>query len=258
MHSDRLQRAMNKRYIYLAARDGAPVRDRRRIEYVYRDREILALQSNLQNGRITIRAFLMAAAHHFDPLPSQSPQKRPSQSPQEVAVPVAAEAAIPVAVVAAEAVNPAAVVAVENPPVVPAIIGRRRGRPPLNSGAPRHWGNRVRNLDPVADGPPAEVRGRPRGCPPEQGARARGPARGAQPPSPAGVVDQSPVPRGRHRGRPAGKGARVRCPARWAQLPTPGRVMDQPPRPARVVDQPPVPARVVHHQPGPNRVVDPE
>jgi hypothetical protein len=60
-----------------------------------------------------------------------------------VAVPVAVEAAIPLAVVAAEAVNPAAVVAVENPHVVPAIISRGRGRPTLNIGSPRHWGNSV-------------------------------------------------------------------------------------------------------------------
>jgi hypothetical protein len=103
---------MNTIYIYLAARDGAPVRYRWRIEFDNRDREILALQSNLQNGRITIRAFLMAAAHHFDPVelefgdqdievmnrplnevraafealldnPSQSPQKRRYQSTQK-------------------------------------------------------------------------------------------------------------------------------------------------------------------------------
>jgi hypothetical protein len=72
----------------------------------------------------------------------------------------------------------------------------------LNSGSPRHWGKRVGNLDPVAAGPPAEVRGRPRGCPPKQGARARDPACGAQPRSPAGVVDQSTAPRRRHRVRP--------------------------------------------------------
>jgi hypothetical protein len=150
---------MNTIYIYLAARDGAPVRYRWRIEFDNRDREILALQSNLQNGRITIRAFLMAAAHHFDPVelefgdqdievmnrplnelraafeallnnPVAVPVATEAPVPvnTEVAVPVAAEAAIPVTVVAAEAVNPAAIVAVENPPVVPAIIGQGPGR----------------------------------------------------------------------------------------------------------------------------------
>lgn len=81
---------------------------------------------------------------------------------------VAAEAANLAAVVAAEVVNlaavvaanpaavvatnPEVVVAVQNPPAVPAIRGRRRGRPPLNRGAPRNEGNRVENPDPI---PPA-------------------------------------------------------------------------------------------------------
>ncbi len=69
---DRLQEwAINAVYTYLAARDGVPVRDRRRMEYVIRDREIRAIQNNFQNGRITIREFLMTAAHHFHPVEDQ-------------------------------------------------------------------------------------------------------------------------------------------------------------------------------------------
>lgn len=52
--------------MYLALREVAPVRDRRRQEYVIRDREIRALQIDLQNGRITTREFLMAAAFHLE------------------------------------------------------------------------------------------------------------------------------------------------------------------------------------------------
>jgi hypothetical protein len=55
-------------YTYLAAVDGIAVRNAGRREYIQRDREILALQNNLRDGRITIREFLMAAAHHFEPL----------------------------------------------------------------------------------------------------------------------------------------------------------------------------------------------
>ena len=43
------------------------MRDARRAQYIARDREIRALQENLQQGRITIREFLMAAAFHFEP-----------------------------------------------------------------------------------------------------------------------------------------------------------------------------------------------
>jgi hypothetical protein len=103
---------MNTIYIYLAARDGAPLRDRRRKEYVNRDWEILALQSNLQNGRITIRAFLMAAAYHFNPVEFEFGDQDievmnrhlnevraafEALLENPVAVPVAAEAPVPVA-----------------------------------------------------------------------------------------------------------------------------------------------------------------
>ncbi|KAK4027857.1 hypothetical protein OUZ56_016998 [Daphnia magna] len=53
---------------YLALRDGTPVRDRRRREYITRDREIRTLQIDQQNGRITIREFLIAAAFRFKPV----------------------------------------------------------------------------------------------------------------------------------------------------------------------------------------------
>jgi hypothetical protein len=43
------------------------VKDARRAQYIARDREIRAFQENLQQGRITIREFLMAAAFHFEP-----------------------------------------------------------------------------------------------------------------------------------------------------------------------------------------------
>ncbi|KZS09553.1 Uncharacterized protein APZ42_026210 [Daphnia magna] len=55
-------------YRYLALRDGTPVRDRRRREYITRDREIRTLQIDQQNGRITIREFLIAAAFRFKPV----------------------------------------------------------------------------------------------------------------------------------------------------------------------------------------------
>ncbi|KZR98370.1 Uncharacterized protein APZ42_006244, partial [Daphnia magna] len=66
---DRLQEfGQEAEYSFLALRDGTPVRDRRRQKYVTRDREIRTLQIDLQNGRITIREFLMAAAFHFEPV----------------------------------------------------------------------------------------------------------------------------------------------------------------------------------------------
>jgi hypothetical protein len=68
-----------------------------------------------------VRAVFKALLH--DPVSVPVATEAPVSVTTEVAVPVAAEVAIPVTVVAAEAVNPAAVVAVENPPVVPAIIG---------------------------------------------------------------------------------------------------------------------------------------
>ncbi len=55
-------------YTYLAAVDGIAVRNARRRECIKRDREILVLQNNLRDGRITVREFLVAAAHHFEPL----------------------------------------------------------------------------------------------------------------------------------------------------------------------------------------------
>ncbi len=55
-------------YTYLAAVDGIAVRNTRRREYIQGDREILELQNNLRDGRITDREFLMAAGHHFEPL----------------------------------------------------------------------------------------------------------------------------------------------------------------------------------------------
>ncbi len=124
--------------------------------------------------------------------------------------PAAVVAANPAAEVAA---NPELVVEVENPPAGPAIRGRRRGRPPLNRGAPNE-GNR--DPEPI---PPAlpPVRGRPRGRPPLRGRAPRPPRVADQPPVPARIANQPPVP---------------------------ARVADQPPVPARVADQPPVPARV--------------
>ncbi len=43
------------------------MRDARRAQYIAQDREIRALEENLQQGRITIREFLIAAAFNFEP-----------------------------------------------------------------------------------------------------------------------------------------------------------------------------------------------
>ncbi|EFX76706.1 hypothetical protein DAPPUDRAFT_106797 [Daphnia pulex] len=124
--------------LHLSGREGWGPCERptaNRVCHVIRDREIRAIHDKFQNGRITIREFLMKAAHHFYPVEDQDFEDQDFED-QDVEVmnrpikevrlsfevllevpataPVAAaEAANPPAVVAIEAANLAAVIATE-------------------------------------------------------------------------------------------------------------------------------------------------
>ncbi|KAK4009323.1 hypothetical protein OUZ56_018440 [Daphnia magna] len=174
---DRLQEfGQEAEYSFLALRDGTPVRDRRRQKYVTRDREIRTLQIDLQNGRITIREFLMAAAFHFEPVEIEFREQnaeelnRPFDEVQDEIVEIEV-------VLAAE--NRLEIAAVEDPGA-PVARGRGRGRPhgrrrPQVRGAPRREANeQIAVVDPPAVNRRGR-RGRPRG---HQG-RAPAPRQGA-------------------------------------------------------------------------------
>ena len=59
----------------MAARNGQAITERRRREYIVRDREIRDLQTNLAEGCITIQEFLMAASYRFEPAEDDFPEE---------------------------------------------------------------------------------------------------------------------------------------------------------------------------------------
>ncbi|KAI9557179.1 hypothetical protein GHT06_016987 [Daphnia sinensis] len=187
---DRLQEfGQEAEYRYLALRDGTPVRDRRRQEYTTRDREIRTLQTNLQNGRINIREFLMAAAYRFEPVEVVFPEHNAEELIRpldEVRAAFEALLHVPQVVVEApdagvpadELVEIEVILGAENQMEIAAVVdpvaavarGRGRGRPPEQI---RDGNDQLAVVDPVADN--RRERGRPRGRP----ARARQAVEGA-------------------------------------------------------------------------------